>query len=133
MHTKLAARYGPVNKRTCIGLPLGKRGKKRGALKLLSVYKSRDNRRRSERMKVHKAMQRIYLRKLKSSKLFHTFFYVCMRVWWARWLSRYSDWLRAGRFGVRNPGGGEIFRICHRPTLGSTQLPVQLVPGLHRG
>jgi len=31
-----------------------------------------------------------------------------------------------------NPGGDEIFRLS-RPTLGPTQFPVKLVPGLSRG
>ena len=31
---------------------------------------------------------------------------------WARWRSRYSDCLRAGRFWGSNPSGGEIFRTC---------------------
>jgi hypothetical protein len=31
--------------------------------------------------------------------------------------ARYSDWLRAGRFGDRNPVGGEIFRTWDPPSL----------------
>ena len=35
---------------------------------------------------------------------------------WAGKLSRYNDWLRAGRSGGSNYGGGEFFRTCpNRP------------------
>ena len=52
---------------------------------------------------------------------------------WAGQRSRYSDWLRAGRSGGSNPGGGRDFPQLFRPALRTTQPPVQLVPGLSRG
>ena len=45
----------------------------------------------------------------------------------------YSDWLRAGRFGIESRWGGGDFPHLSRPVLGSTQPPVQWVPGLSRG
>jgi hypothetical protein len=48
--------------------------------------------------------------------------------YWARYISRYSDWLRDGRSWGSNPGGSEIFRVW-----GPTQPHVQWVPGLSRG
>jgi hypothetical protein len=50
-----------------------------------------------------------------------------------RLLSRYSDWLRAGppRGTSSSPGRVKnvLFSISSRPALGSTQPPIQLVPG----
>jgi hypothetical protein len=49
------------------------------------------------------------------------------------WLSRYSDWLRAGRQRGRSssPGRGEIFlsSTASRPVPEPTQPPIQWVPG----
>jgi hypothetical protein len=48
-------------------------------------------------------------------------------------LSRYSDWLRAGRprGGSSDPGKAKniLFFTSSRPALGSTQPPIQWVPG----
>jgi hypothetical protein len=49
------------------------------------------------------------------------------------WLSRYSDWLRAGRLRRRIwvPGASRIFSLSTSsiPALGSTQPPIQRMPG----
>jgi hypothetical protein len=49
------------------------------------------------------------------------------------WLSRYSDWLRAGRPRGRSSSPGRVknfhFSISSRPALGPTQPPIQWVPG----
>jgi hypothetical protein len=49
------------------------------------------------------------------------------------WLSRYSDWLRAGRLRVRSSSPGRVknflFSTSSRPALGSTQPPIQRIPG----
>ena len=44
----------------------------------------------------------------------------------------YSDWLRAGGPGIESRWGRD-FQHLSRPALGSTQPPVQWVPGLFRG
>ena len=41
---------------------------------------------------------------------------------WAGQLSRYSDWLQAGRSAHRNPGVGEIFRTCPDRPWGQSSL-----------
>jgi hypothetical protein len=50
-----------------------------------------------------------------------------------RTVSRYSDWLRAGRPRDRSSSPGRVknflFSTSSRPALGSTQLPIQWVPG----
>ena len=51
---------------------------------------------------------------------------------WAGMLSRYSDWLWAGLSGDGIPVGRDFLHLP-RPALGSTQPPVQLIPGLSRG
>jgi hypothetical protein len=47
--------------------------------------------------------------------------------------SRYSDWLRAGRLRGRSSSPGRVknflFSTSSRPALGSTQPPIQWVPG----
>jgi hypothetical protein len=47
--------------------------------------------------------------------------------------TRYSDWLRAGRLRDRGSSPGRVknshFSMLSRPALGSTQPPVQWVPG----
>ena len=49
-------------------------------------------------------------------------------------VSRYSDWLRAGRSGDRNPvGRGRDFPHLSIPALDPAQQPVQWVEGLSRG
>ena len=48
-------------------------------------------------------------------------------------LSRYSDTIRAGRSGDRNPVGGRDLPHSSRPGLGTTQPPIQWVLGLSRG
>jgi hypothetical protein len=49
------------------------------------------------------------------------------------WRSRYSDWLRARRPRGRSSSPGEVknflFSMSSRPALGSTQAPIQWVPG----
>jgi hypothetical protein len=52
--------------------------------------------------------------------------------------SRYSDWLRTGRLRGRGSSPGRVknfhFSMSSRPALGSTQPPIQWVPGaLSRG
>jgi len=51
---------------------------------------------------------------------------------WAGQLSRYSDWLRAGRSGIESRWGRD-FPHLFRPALWATQPPVKCVPGLSRG
>jgi hypothetical protein len=50
--------------------------------------------------------------------------------------SRYSDWLRAGRRWGRSSSRGRVqnflFYKSYRPALGSTQPPIQWVPGVKR-
>jgi hypothetical protein len=56
-------------------------------------------------------------------------------VLWAGLLSRYNDWVRAGRSGDRisvRGGDRKDFPHLSRPALGHTQLPVQYVPGKER-
>jgi hypothetical protein len=50
------------------------------------------------------------------------------------YLSRYSDWLGAGRFGDQIPMGGEIFRTPSIPALEPSPQPsMQWVSGINRG
>jgi hypothetical protein len=55
---------------------------------------------------------------------------------WAGYLSRYSDWLRAGRSADRIPMGGEIFRTCPDRPWGPTSLlynGYRVFPGVESG
>jgi hypothetical protein len=58
-----------------------------------------------------------------------------MYAWTGRrgWRGLYSDWLRAGRQRGRNSSPGSdknfLFSTSYRPALGSTQPPIQWVPG----
>jgi hypothetical protein len=51
-------------------------------------------------------------------------------------VSRYSDWLQAGRLRGRNSSPGRdknfLFSKSSRPALGSTQPPIQWVPEVKR-
>jgi hypothetical protein len=48
-------------------------------------------------------------------------------------VSRYSDWIQAGRSRGRSSGPSRVknfrYSISSRPALGSNQLPIQWVPG----
>jgi hypothetical protein len=55
---------------------------------------------------------------------------------WSIIRSRYSDWLRAGRWRGRSSSPGRVenflFSTSSRPALGPTQTPIQWVPGAKR-
>jgi hypothetical protein len=58
--------------------------------------------------------------------------YMSTCLWWAEYLSLYSDWLRVGRSRDQIPVGARFFAHI-QTTLGPTQPPVQWVPGLSWG